>query len=111
MSRLIDYDPFTGITTTFEYIDAEDKTVLKYSQDCEPILEANVVALGDLGAHKRAAKNEWAHYARIPLTLIEQWKREKGVDFYNKDHGKAVMKLINDSEYSKVKVTSYNHDR
>ncbi len=111
MSRLLDYDPLTRITTTFDYIAAEDKTVLKYSQDCEPILEANVLALGDLDAHKRAAKNEWAHYARVPLIVIEKWKREKGVDFYNPDHAKAVMKLINDSEYSKVKVTSYHHDR
>ncbi len=111
MSRLLDYDPFTGVTTTFDYIAAEDKVVLGYEQDVTPILESNAVAIGDLDAHKRAARNEWAHYAKVPLILIEKWKREKGVDFWNKDHAKAVMKLINDSEYSKVKVTSYHHDR
>ena len=111
MSRLLDYDPFTGISTTVEYIEATDETVVGYEQDVEPILEANAVALGDLDAHKRAAKNEWAHYARVPLLLIEKWKQELGVDFFNRDHSKKVMKLINDRDYSKVKVTTYSHDR
>ena len=38
----------------------------------------------------------WALVARIPLWLIEKWRVEEGVDFFNPDHQDAIAKKIND---------------
>ena len=41
MSRIIDVDPVSGITSTFDYHAPTDTVILGYHQDIEPIIEAN----------------------------------------------------------------------
>ena len=37
--------------------------------------------------------------ASIPLIIIEKWKRELGVDIYNKNDWPKIKQLLNDPEY------------
>lgn len=109
LKRILDYDPFTGITTTFDYIPETDTTVLYREQDVSAILDANKRIQNDTEISKNGIKNSWWHYAQIPNIVIEKWLNEYGVDLYNKDHQKAVFKLLNQPEYRYLKTTTKMH--
>ena len=36
--------------------------------------------------------------ASIPLVIIEKWKRELGIDIYNKNDWPKIKQLLNDSD-------------
>ena len=110
MQRLLDYNPLTGMSISFEY-NADDSITIGHHQDTTPVIEANKAALLDLDEHKRASKAEWAHYAKIPEIVILEWRAKYGVDFHNPNHFKKCMALLNDPEYKYLKRTSYHHDR
>jgi len=107
----IDYDPLTGMRVTFQYNHDNDTFTIGHHQDVSNVLESNKWALVDLDQHKKAAKAEWAHYAKIPEIVILEWKAKYGVDFMNANHWPQVMKLINDPDYRYLKRTTYHHDR
>ena len=96
---------------TFDYNEADDSITIGHHQDAETIIESNKWALQDLDQHKRAAKSEWAHYAKIPEIVIMEWKTKHGVDFWNPDHWQRCMELINSPDYKFLKRTHYHHDR
>ena len=37
--------------------------------------------------------------ARIPLIIIEKWRNELGVDYWNPDHQDRIDRLLNDPEW------------
>lgn len=111
MSRILDFDPLTGMTMTFRYDADTDTTVVGYQQDCAPILDDNKEAALDVDSHRKQAKNEWAHYARIPTVVQYKWLYEHGVNFADKNHWPKVMQLLNSPEYKYLKRTTYYHDR
>jgi hypothetical protein len=78
-------DPMTG-----------DLTVIR-SEDVEPALEINksLYTSGDGYSPSR----ELRRAASIPLSIVEKWKNELGVDVFNPDHRHAVRRLLNSSEY------------
>ena len=49
---------------------------------------------------QRGIKNNWWHAASVPNSVILKWKKELGVDIYNKDHLPAVKKLLNDRDWA-----------
>lgn len=99
------------MTVSFEYDHANDNVIIGHHQDTTALLESNKYALLDLDKHKRQSKKEWAHYAKIPEIVILEWKAKYGVDFYDANHWKKVMKLLDDPEYKYLKRTTYKHDR
>jgi len=107
--RILDYDPFTGITTTFDYIPETDTTVLYREQDISPLLDLNKVLQNESEVTKQGIKNSWWLYGRIPNIIAEKWMNEHGVDIFNKDHQKAVFKLLNQPEYRYLKTTTKMH--
>lgn len=107
--RVLDYDPLTGITTNFEYNYATDETTISREQDVELILDINKAITNDEDISKKGIKHGWWHYAQVPNIIIEKWRREHGVDFFNKDHQKAWLKLINQPEYRYLKTTTKMH--
>ena len=109
--RFVDFDPLTGITTTFAYDHTEDKFTVGYSQDTTAIQEDNKLAQLDVDSHKRQSKENWAHYAKVPNIVIMEWRQKYGVDFFNRDHWPKVMQLINSPDYRDLKRTTYYHDR
>ena len=104
--RIVDYDPLTGMTTTFDYDHASDTTYVGREQDISLLIESNKAMQNDIEYSKNGIKTEWWHMCKIPPLVIEKWKNEKGIDVLNKDHWKAVKKLLNDPEYKWLKTTS-----
>jgi hypothetical protein len=41
--------------------------------------------------------------ARVPLWLIEKWKLEEGLDYFNKDHQPGLLARFNSNEYSALR--------
>lgn len=111
MSRLLDYNPVTGMTMTFAYDHATDNVIITNTQDATPVIEENKWALLDTDTHRRQAKEGWAHYAKIPDIVAMEWKAKYGVDFMNSNHWTKVLSLLEDPEYKYLKRTTYKHDR
>ena len=104
--RIVDYDPFTGVTTTFDYDPATDTTYVGREQLVEPAIDLNKARQNDPNYSKDGIKREWWHEAFIPNIVIEKWKTELGVDLFNKDHLKKVKSLLNSPEYKYLKTTA-----
>lgn len=107
--RLLSSDPLTGIDTFHEYDAGTNETNIIHIGDSEPYLEANKRLANDNEYTKRGIKNEWWKYASIPPAVQVKWLIEHGVDVYNKDHGDAVLKLVNHPDYAYLKTTSKHH--
>ncbi len=107
--RILDYDPQTAITTWFDYDPSTDETHIGREQDVSLILDINKAITNDEDISKAGIKSGWWHYAQVPNIIIEKWLNEYGVDFYNKDHSKAVFKLLNDPQYRYLKTTTKMH--
>ena len=73
-----------------------DLTVARLS-DVEANLEINkaLYSLNDGYSPSR----ELRRAASIPMSIVEKWKNELGIDVFNPDHLPAVRQLLNSSEY------------
>lgn len=110
--RILDYDPFSGITTTFDYEHDTDTAIVARSQDVSLILDANKVLQNNDEVTKKGIKNDWWHYAQIPNIVMEIWLTKHGVDAMKKENwekGGGVWKLLNDPEYRYLKTTTKYH--
>lgn len=109
---ILDYDPFTGVTRTFEYDSVSDSVTIGTQQDCTNLLDDNNRQVIEAD-HTQQIKNDWIKYASVPYVVIEKWKRELGINFMttNPDEWKVVMGLINSRDWRKVKTSAITHDR
>ncbi len=106
MKRLLDYDHLSGVKTWHEYDDLTKETIISQEQDVGPILERNK-KLQNIGADggglnqyaRQGIKNDFVHVGTIPVGVQLKWRKEHGVDIYNPNHTKAIMKLMNDPDY------------
>lgn len=105
--RLLDYDPLTGIRTSFEYT-ADDQMVITEEQDVTHIMEQNKSMRADTDRSKQGIKNDMWHYARIPLGHLLEMRQKYGVKFEDKNDLPKIIKLIN-TEYQQDKVTDLQH--
>lgn len=103
--RVIDYDPLTGVTETFQYDEATD-TVHHGFHQTEEALE-HIVKLNkhEREHKKRLGDNYYDHYARIPVTVQYEWLHKFGLDWGNRDHQKDCLKLLERPEYNVWKCT------
>jgi len=108
--RLLDKDPISGIETWHHYDPITDETTIQEIQDIEPFLKKSKELKKDEDYSKQGIKKDMWHYATIPNALITKFAVEHGIDVFNKDHSKAVMKLLN-TEYSAFKNTRGTHNR
>lgn len=109
MKQVLEYDPWSGITTTFDYDEASDTTIISREQDVSSLLDFNKTLANEDGVTKEGIKNSWWLYANIPNIVIEKWLNEHGVNVYDKDHNKAVFRLLNQPEYRYLKTTNKFH--
>lgn len=110
MAELLDYDPLTGESVTFDY-NADGSYVIGHHAQISHILDHNAKVLAEAD-HKKQLKESWVHYASgITNAVILHWRQKYGVDFFNEDHWPAVMKLLNSREYRGLKTTPLSHDR
>ena len=109
MKRIVDYDPLTGITTTFDYDPLTDITYVGREGDVEGILELNKFLANDPEYSKKGIKESFWHYATIPNLIIEKWLAEEGIDVYKHDHWPRVCRKLADPAYRYLKVTTRTH--
>lgn len=102
MKRLLDHDELTGVATWFVGDDDPETFHTIITQDVEPFIERNK-ALQNTGREYWKAGGDFRHEATIPVGVQMKWLTEKGVDVYNPDHQKAVIKLLNDPEWRYLK--------
>lgn len=110
--RVIDYDPFTGITTHGTYHASEDMMVVERSQDVSYLLDMNKALANETDATKEGIKNGWWHYAQIPNIIAEKWLLEHGVDVFKSENWEKngrIWKLLNDPQYRYLKTTAKFH--
>lgn len=96
--------------TWFSYDSQTDETIISYTADSSPILEVNKKMANDAEYTKEGMKQEFWHYATIPVEVQMDWLINKGVDIYNKDHTKKISQLLNDPDYRYLKVTAGHHE-
>lgn len=97
------------IKTKLKYDHETDSIVSNRVQDVQPILELNKKeALGDSIYGPANPASGMRKVASIPLVVIEKWKRELGVDVFNKDHMPKVKQLLNDPEYKWLRTHESN---
>lgn len=106
--RLLDYDPYSGLTTYHSYDAHTGKNTLSYEQDTQHILDAAHVIANDAEHTRRGMKDSMLHYAHLPDIVLLKMKFEDGVDPFNPNNGKAVFDLVN-SKYQRLKTTHIVH--
>ena len=107
--RLIAVDELTGLKTFHEHDSLTDETRIIHIAEATPVLEHNKALANDMEYTKKGMKNEFVKYASIPVGVQVDWLINKGVDVYNKDHGKKVWELVNQPEYRYLKCTTMHH--
>ncbi len=107
--KLLSHDPLTGLNTWFSHDSLTDETTISYTADSTPILERNKRFANDAEYSKKGIKDEFWHYASIPVEVVMDWMINKGVDVYNPNHTKKVSELLNDPEYRYLKTTTGQH--
>jgi uncharacterized lipoprotein len=110
MAIVLDYNPLTRETVTFELVGRDNDIVIGHSQDTTHIIEANKRDVIELDAQGQM-KRDWIKYARVPNIVIMEWRQKFGVNFFNRNHQRKVMELINSRDYKDCKTTSITHDR
>lgn len=98
MKRLIDYNPDSGIWTWHELDRAEKKTVISYTyDDVDGILDNNKMNYNHVNGWN--ADRSLHKVATIPLSIINKWLIEEGLDIYNGEHADRLKKKLNDPEW------------
>lgn len=114
--RLLEHDPWSGISTYHSYDPATDITYIEEIQDVEPVMESNkavqrmdgirgsgVSSNPRLNEYERAGiKRGWWHVASVPNVIIAEW-RKQGIDIWK--WGKCewttrkIKQLLNSPDY------------
>jgi hypothetical protein len=95
-----------GSKEYFHHDENTDVTTITTVQDVSGFLDRLKAKRNDIG-DSSLMKEEFWHYASIP-TIVEIELRNKGINIYNKDHTKALLKEIN-SNYPYLKCTNKKH--
>jgi hypothetical protein len=104
--RLLEYDPLTGIKTFHEYDHASQKTYISHEQDCQKILDYNRTLANDDRYKRQGIKDDWYHFATVPLTVVMEWKTKYNLDVFKNDDLPRIEKLLKSSEYSKLRTVN-----
>ncbi len=81
--RLLDIDPLTGAVETFYYDDATGACMIDRQVDVEPLLELNKAQFNMYDERSRWGDAPMHHVARVPMEVIEVFKRETGINPYH----------------------------
>lgn len=108
--RLIDYNPFSGITTFCDYNPVTDETTIIHEfADVEGALDLNKAMANDADYTRAGMKRDWWHYASIPMSLIHKWLVEEGIDVFDRNDEWKVYQKVNSPEYRYLKTTAKHH--
>lgn len=102
---LFDENKDLGTKQFYSYDPDLDQHKLTTVEDVTGVLEAIKRKRDATPEHGRA--EEFAHYATIPTTVILELKN-KGIDIFDKNCSKALIKEIN-TNYPYLKATTKHH--
>ena len=109
MKRLVEYDPFSGIST---YVKQEDNvTHVIEEQDVEAILECNKQIANDPEIKNKGIKRGWMHLATIPNNIIHKMMIETGLDPFTKEGIQYLTKMVHQREFKHLKVANGRYIR
>lgn len=106
MAQFFDYNPNRGTWYETEE-DADGNLTIATRQDVQPVLD-HIKERRNSGLVDKGIKNGFWHYATIPAH-VELEMRQKGVNLYNKEQTKEVLKMIN-RDYPYLKNTYLKHE-
>ena len=93
---IIDVDEDAGTIQKLEKVDGKN-----YIRTISADLQANQdwnKALQNDGTRGYGKSRDLKHVASVPVHVVELWKKLYGVDVFNKDHEKAVIRLLQDPD-------------
>lgn len=102
MSRLLEKTADGG-ELYFSHDTSEERFVLHYRQDVEPVIEYNKARQND-GTGGWSPTRELRHVARIPLGVLQQWIEKYGVDPTARGQEDLLRRLLNDPENKYLRV-------
>lgn len=94
-----------GITKLFHRLHDGD-WVHESVQDCDPILDANKA---EQNSDNPLKHGDMQMVARIPFIVIEKWRNELGVDYWNPNHQDKVDQLLDSSDWRWLRVDGGNN--
>lgn len=78
--------------------------IVRYAEDdVEPVLDANKAEFNATPETRKFGGKTFHRVARIPPIIIEKWKNELGIDFFNRNHLPRVMALLDSPDYRYLK--------
>lgn len=92
--KSIVFDPFTQIMEKTSFNEQTGEVESSRFQDVEPILDFNKHARNHVNTGAFGNANVH-HVARIPLIVIEKWKRDGVIDWFNSTDAQR-RKVLND---------------
>ena len=105
MAKTLEYNPVNGVYTEM-VDDPSGGLLITQMQDIAPALDwakkQRNSGQNDLGGKRD--RNDIKHYATVSMGAILKMRAE-GIDFWNKDHEKAMLKWI-ERQGPKCKVTN-----
>ena len=109
MRRLIDRNPLTGEEVWYQFDPSTEQATITHEQSVAGMIDKNITAANDEDKTRRGIKNDWWKYASVPNVVQIEWRQKYGVDMFNRDHQKAVFKLLNSPDYRYLKCTTKTH--
>lgn len=108
--RLVEYDPFNGISTYCDYDAVTDTlyTIEEYD-DLAATLDACKALANDEEYTRKGIKQGWWHYAFIPNIIINKWLVEEGINVYRHEDQKKVHQKLNSPEYAYLRTSHKKH--
>jgi hypothetical protein len=109
MAEFFDYDPVTGIKSSFEEVDGI--CTMHREEEVGGLLDRNKIVrnlgLADSDPKSLPKGALWRHYCDIPVT-VQLELLNKGIDIHKKDHAKRMFEEIN-KNYPYLKLTNKIH--
>lgn len=106
MPEFFDYDPVTGVKTSWDYEENTGDAHFRHEQDVEPLLGH---AMEARNTRQYEGKHDMKFYCSIPVT-VQIELRNKGIDIYSKDPSmiRLMLQTIN-KDYPYLKMTDKVH--
>lgn len=104
--RLLNHNEDTGITTWFEHDSAARKNIITTTQDVTEIIDTNKKIQNESDGWSKS--RFLRHAASIPMTLIFKWLHEEGINAFDPNHKKAVLKKLDSNEYRHLRTSLWH---
>jgi hypothetical protein len=101
--RRVHADRTTGQVTDYTYDEDNDRCVLRYRQDVEPLLDDNKRLSTEWDGWTSKARDARLA-ARIPITVAYEWFNKFGVKAWDRNHLPGVKRLLNSNEYRYLRI-------